>query len=222
MTPTSLVQLAQDWRGTLPAGGVMAEPKIDGWRGARFAGITGKTRLWTRQGHPIEGTAHILWRLDAIERAAGTRLMFDGEFQIDGSLAATKAWCERGWKLGGEAGTLFLFDAVPLDLWRKGFDPTPLHQRKARLRAWIQDAERDEWEWRPGSFGRDEGATPVVLLEDEWLFSAADVIHAAHRVWAAGGEGLMLKDPDAPYQRNRNTAWLKVKQENHTKWRNAA
>ena len=42
VTSTQLVQLAIDWRGTLPEGGVMAEQKIDGFRAARFAGVTGR------------------------------------------------------------------------------------------------------------------------------------------------------------------------------------
>lgn len=218
----SLCQLAGDWRGKLPEGGAMAEPKIDGFRAMRFTGIDGKVRLWTRNGMPIEGVGHILWQLDAIERAAGEPMFFDGEFQVEGTLDATKRWCERGWKLGGEAGVYHLFDAIPLSCWQAGGDPTPLYQRKARLKAAFEAATVDEWEWRPGSRGRDEGAIPVVLVEDQWLGSRADVVDEVRRVWADGGEGLVLKDSMAPYQRSRNGAWLKVKSENQAKWRNAA
>ena len=41
-----------------------------------------------------------------MEEVAGEPLFFDAEFQVDGTLLATKAWCERGHKLGGSAGTL--------------------------------------------------------------------------------------------------------------------
>ena len=217
-----LAQLASDWRGTIPTGGAMVEEKIDGWRAPRFPGIDGQVRIWTRNGMVIEGVGHILHRLARMERAAGEPMMFDGEFQVDGTLAATKHWCESGWKLGGEAGVYHVFDAMPLTAWRAGGDPTPLYQRKARLKALMEATAEPEWEWRPGSRGRDDGATSVVLIEDLWCETAADVADAARRIWAEGGEGVMVKDAYAPYQRNRNGAWLKVKHENQHKWRMAA
>lgn len=217
-----LCQLARDWTGGIPSDGTMIELKIDGWRALRFPGIDGKVRLWSRNGMPIEGVGHVLHQLERMERAAGEPCFFDGEFQVDGTLSATKAWCESGWKLGGEAGIYHVFDAMPLSAWRAGGDPTPAYQRKAWLKSLMEATAEPEWEWRAGSRGRDEGAILVVMVEDEWIFDAAGVVDAARRVWAAGGEGLMLKDPEAPYQRNRNGAWLKVKQENISKWRMAA
>ena len=58
-----LCHLAQDFRGTLPDGGLMCERKHDGWRGLYFAGIDRVKRLWTRNGMPIKGVAHILHRI---------------------------------------------------------------------------------------------------------------------------------------------------------------
>lgn len=209
----NLCQLARDWAGTMSHDGLLCEEKIDGFRALRFPGIDGVTRLWTRNGLPIEGTGHILHQLARLEREAGETLFFDGEFQVAGTLDATKRWCESGWKLGDEAGIYHLFDAMPLTQWRAGGDPTPLYQRKARLKALVEAVDTaPQWEWREGSHGRDEnGPIPVLLVEDEWCFSAPDVIDAATRVWAAGGEGCMAKLADAPYERRRSKAWLKVK-----------
>lgn len=206
-----LCQLAQDWRGLVSESGIMAETKIDGFRAIRFPGITGKVRLWTRQGMPIEGAGHILYRLERMERAAGEPMFFDGEFQVGETLAATKAWCESGWKLGGEAGIYHVFDAMPLSAWRAGGDPTPLYQRKKRLKELMDATAEPDWEWRAGSRGRDEGATAVRMIEDEWCFTASDVLDFTKRIWAAGGEGAMLKDAEAGYARKRSDAWLKVK-----------
>lgn len=207
----SLCQLAADWRGAIPGGGALIEPKIDGWRAMRFAGHSGRPQMWTRQGMPIEGVGHILWQLDRIEQAYGELMFFDGEFQVGGTLAATKAWCERGWKLGGEAGVYHLFDAMPLSRWKAGGDPTPLYQRKAWLKAAVEAAAADNWEWRPGSHGRDDGAPPVALVEDQWVFNAADALDFAKRIWAEGGEGAVLKSAESPYQRKRTDAWQKIK-----------
>lgn len=224
MIHTQLCQLAGDWRGVMPADGWMVEEKIDGFRCLYFTGIDGKARLWTRNGIPIEGCDHILYRLSLMEKAAGEPMFFDGELQVDFSLAATKAWVETGWKYGGEAGTYHAFDCLPFREWQTRSD-RPLWSRKAMLRdLWqtVEDSPDLTWEWRPGSRGRDEGATPVVLIEDGWAATAADAIDAANRIWVRRGEGVMLKDPMAPYQRKRTSAWLKVKQANQHYWRKAA
>lgn len=217
----SLCQLAGDWRGDLPAGGALAEQKIDGWRCLRFRGLSGEPHLWSRNGIPLEGLGHIAWHLDRMEEAAGEPMMFDGEIQIDGTLAATKHWLETGWKLGGERGHLTLFDCMTQDEWLAGGTATPLYERKARLRALAEAAAADQWEWRPGSHGRDHGAIPVTVAADQWLFDAGDVVREARAVWAAGGEGLVIKDAEAGYERRRNSRWMKVKVENQHKWSSA-
>lgn len=220
-----LAQLASDWRGHVLPHGMMGEPKIDGYRGIALTGIDGIRRMFTRQGHFVEGTGHILYFLSQMERVAGEPFVFDGEFQVDGTLDATKRWAESGHKLGGEAGHFYLFDCLPLSAWKRGGDPTPLYARKARLQALYQAVIEDEalqWEFRPGSRGDDGWLRSVSILPDQWVFGAQDALRAAQEIWAADGEGVMLKDPDSPYQRNRNASWMKIKRENAHKWSFAA
>lgn len=222
---TQLCQLASDWRGHVLPHGMMGERKIDGWRGIVLTGIDGIRRMFTRNGHWIEGTAHILYFLEHMERAAGEPMVFDGEFQVENSLDATKRWAESGHKLGGEAGHFYLFDALPLSAWKAGGDPTPLFQRKARLQALYQAVIEDEalaWEFRPGSRGDDGWLRSVSVLPDTWVFNAQGATEEARRIWADGGEGIVLKDPEAGYVRGRNGHWLKVKQANSHKWSMAA
>lgn len=216
--PTSLCQLSGRWDGkSVPAGGCFAQEKIDGYRALYFRGLDGQPNLWTRNGFVIEGVGHILHRLAMIEHAAGCHLMLDGEFQVGGTLAATKAWCEREWKHGGEAGTFHLFDALPFADWQRGGTSTPLHVRKQMLAGYVRaaDATPLSWEWREGTHGREPDEPAVVMVEDHWCNDAGDVLDLANRVWAAGGEGVMIKDAFAPYQRNRNDHWRKVKNANY-------
>lgn len=215
-----LCMLLGDWDGTLPEG-AMVEQKIDGFRGLRFQGVDGITRLWSRNGIPIEGTGHIAYLLDLMERVAGEPMFFDGEFQVGGTLADTKAWFERGWKTGGEAGILHLFDGFTLREWKAGICETPLAERKARVSALLAEALADPiaaWEFRPGCGGDDTWRRSVQMIPDQWAFEASDVVDMARRVWAEGGEGVVVKDPMAPYVRARTAYALKVKGANYHKW----
>lgn len=216
-----LCQLAGDWKGNVLPHGMMAEVKFDGFRCLRFRDIQGRNRLWTRQGMPIEGCDHIAHRLDLIEKEAGEPLFIDGELVVDGSLAATKRWVETDWRKGGEKGTFYAFDVLPYREWQKGGTNRPLYERKAMLKKLI-DAVGEPWEWRPRSHGRDEGAATVIYVEDEWVFTPEHALSVARGKWAQNLEGVMLKDPEAPYLRGRNGHWAKVKQANAHKWSMAA
>lgn len=224
--PRELCALLSDWRGQCPSGGTWHEQKFDGYRCLWFRGIDGKPRLFTRNGMPIEGCDHIAHRLSLFEEVAGMPLFVDGELVVDGSLAATKQWVETDWRKGGEAGIFHAFDICPYPDWRAGGWATPLYRRKE----WLKDLARQveehplySWEWRPGSRGRDEtGPSPVQIVEDGWAADAYDVARQARLVWRAGGEGLVVKDAESPYERKRVSMWAKVKECNQHKWERAA
>jgi ATP-dependent DNA ligase len=202
------------WTGSAPMnGGCIADPKIDGWHGLHFRDHEAKPRLWTMNGHEIHGAGHILHKLAAMEAVAGEPMMFDGEFQVDGCLSATKAWCETGYKTGGEAGTFFLFDCLTEREWRANDCDRPLIERKAMLKRLFDESERldDGWEWRPRTYGRQPKGPIVEIIEGEWCNDVPEIMDLANRVWATGGEGLVIKDAESIYRRERSKDWLKVK-----------
>jgi ATP-dependent DNA ligase len=216
-----LCQLASDFRGRILPHGMMLEQKIDGVRGLVFQGIDGITRMFTRKGYIVEGTAHILYLLSHMERLAGEPMVWDGEFQVDGCLEATERWANDGWKQGREAGHFHLFDCLPFSAWQRGGDPTPLFQRKAKLQALHKAVIEDEdlqWEFRPGSRGDDGWLRSVSILPDTWVVDPYGALSEARRIWAEGGEGVVLKDAEAPYLRQRNAHFLKMTRENALKW----
>lgn len=126
----NLCQLASDWNGIMPDGGLPCE--VDGWRAVCLPDHTSRR---TRNGHSIEGTAHILYRSAQIDRASGCPMVWNGEFQVGGALDATKRRAESGWKAGGEAGQMFLFDCMPLADWERARCAMPLVERNALLTA---------------------------------------------------------------------------------------
>jgi ATP-dependent DNA ligase len=205
--------LAGRWSGVMPdEAGALIERKHDGFRCLFFVGLDGQPGLWTRGGMPMPGASHILARLLEIGAAMGGQWMIDGELVVDGTLAATKAHYERGWRIG-DAGVFHAFDALPIGDWTRGRCDIPLFERKAMLARAISATAPDPtaWEWRAGTRGAGHGLDPVDMVTDIWAFTAADVEAEAQRAWAAGHEGVMIKQADAPYLRARSDAWLKLK-----------
>jgi len=187
--PVELCSLAVKWNGTVPAGGLIIQEKIDGIRALWIDG-----HLVTREGNAIGGTSHIAAALAGLERAFGRRMMFDGEFQVDGALRPTLRHFANGGRYG-DAGHLFLFDAVPLDDWRGDRCQMPL---TARLKA--LDA-----------VGAALAGDAVSVLPWRLCASPGGVQAEAAAVWTRGGEGLVAKVPDSIYRRRRGDAWAKVK-----------
>lgn len=206
--PSSLCQLARDWMGEIPEGGAMVERKHDGWRALWFKG-----QLWTRNGMPYRGIGHIVPVLQAIEREFGCPMFLDGEFVVGegvNTLAQTKAHQERGWR-GGDAGRLWLFDAMPLAAWEGDCCPTPLYARKQALTDAVGAMKAHPLSWEYSWW--ESGDCPVAVVPDQWAFDMADAETMAREVWSAGGEGVVIKDPMSAYRRNRNSAWCKYRRD---------
>ncbi len=205
--PSELVQLAGEWRGGVPAYGTWIEEKLDGVRACYIDGA-----LRTREGIEIGGVGHILHRLTGIERAYGRPLMFDGEFIAPGGYLATLRHIGQG-LCAPEGGTLHLFDILHAEEWRENDCDRPLYERKAMLTSLvrIQCDDDDGWTWRAGTHGKEPDGPPVAIIPDVWCSTQVEVEQMASEIWARGGEGVMLKDAESVYRRERSNAWRKYK-----------
>lgn len=205
--PRELVQLAGEWRGSLPDGGAMVEEKKDGVRAHYIGGI-----LRTREGIEIGGVGHILHRLGGIERAYGRKLFLDGEFIAPGGYLATLRHIGQGLR-APEGGTLHLFDCLHAEEWHSNDCDRPLYERKAMLSSLVRmQADSDDgWTWRAGTHGKEPDGPPVAIIPDVWCSTQADVEQMAAEIWARGGEGVVVKDAESVYRRERCNAWVKYK-----------
>ncbi len=186
-----LAQLAGVWRSELHPADNIVEPKLDGIR-ALYLGGTGR-HLVSREGSPLGCAAHCLDALLDLEAAYGKPMMFDAEFMAPGGLTETLRAFRRNRPVAG--GTLWLFDAVPLDRWEAAAHTAPLAARRATLLAMGARVQRAQ-----------------VGMVTGYPLDADATMTLARHFWKRGFEGLVVKDATQGYQRGRNNGWLKLKQ----------
>jgi ATP-dependent DNA ligase len=186
----ALCQLVRDYAGNPPArDGVIVEDKKDGWRMLWI-----NSELVTREGAPIHGADHIAEQLRRIEHKLCRPMFFDGEFIVANSFDATQAhMATRG--RNGDQGTLWLFDMMDMDVWRGDACGEALTARRRRLDALAVELTGEA----------------VQILPWRYFETAADIEADAAEVIAAGGEGIVMKDPNAVYRRQRSNAWQRIK-----------
>jgi ATP-dependent DNA ligase len=178
-----------DWAGKVPIGGAMVEMKIDGMRALGMDG-----ELCSREGSTIHGADHILATLREIEREACVPLFFDGEYQVGNCFRETVSHFKAAGGRG-DRGTLFLFDAIPMRVWR-GEDPCEtLQARRAKL---------------------DKLVAPFVgphlqLVPWAYMTDAAEIEAKARELIAAGGEGVVVKRALSTYRRIKSGDWQRIR-----------
>lgn len=184
--PPELCQLAATAKVLALGPDWVMEEKHDGvrllWKGGA---------LLTREGEPATFAEHLRPDFERLERRCGQPMFFDSEYTEASGFHATLAAVGRG----EGAGVAHVFACLPLDAWQAGKGGGPDLVRRHFLEAAFG-------EWEPDG---------LRLVVREPATSAPRVEEAARAIWARGGEGLMLKNRQAPYVRGRTSAWLKVK-----------
>ena len=97
---------------------------------------------------------------------------------------------------------LHLFDLAPLGCFRNGLWDKPQSERSEFVKAWVAEHSSvlkhvQALDWETVDLDTTEGQKRFVDLNK----AAVD----------GGYEGVMIKDPDAPYECKRTHAWLKAK-----------
>jgi ATP-dependent DNA ligase len=184
-----LCQLVSDWNGKVPFGGAIVEPKIDGMRALWIDG-----ELVSREGAPILGADHIAAKLRRLEHEACVPLFVDSEFQVGSSFRETVSHFKAAGGRG-DRGTLFVFDCLPMRVWR-GEDPCEaLHARRRKLDAMF-----------PSVAGPELQLVPWAYME-----SAEEIEAKARELIAAGGEGVVVKRAGATYRRTKDPSWQRIR-----------
>jgi len=183
------------------SGRKLIEVKLDGVRVITIVHPDGRVDQFSRNGKELVNFPHVKEQLAAIAGQFTEPMVLDGEI-MSGSFQDLMKQIHRKSDAQAQDAVLNLFDALPLVQFEKGTSSTTQTQRSEWVNAWFE-------------FNRD--ALPNVTVVGQELVDLDT--EAGQRKYKeinalaieGGYEGIMIKEPDAPYECKRSHAWLKLK-----------
>ena len=191
--------------------------KLDGIRRI-LVKENGVCRCYSRSGHEDTGLVEVIE--DA--KYLPNNTVYDGELLAAGTfkdcIAQRQATNSIANSKGTKTGLTFnVFDMVPLDEFRAGISNDKALVRKVTLGATLMDEsiqilEPEKWAMLIQAFGIHQPLKvirPVPILG--FVKNMSDVEPIVNKIWARGGEGVMLNSSIGKYEIKRSKELLKVK-----------
>ena len=178
------------------------EIKLDGVRVITV--IQGnKVEMFSRNGKQFHNFGHIIAEIEQViaKKPVPYDLVLDGEV-MSANFQDLMKQVHRKENVEASDAVLHLFDMIPLENFQQGVWDKPQHVRSQYVSVWVEQ-NKDVLEhvqaldWEDVDLDTPEGQTRFTELNK----AAVD----------GGYEGVMIKDPDAPYECKRTHAWLKAK-----------
>ena len=185
------------------------EVKLDGVRvitiiqGDTSHGNFSRVEMFSRNGKQFHNFGHIISEIEEVIKDSPPPydLVLDGEVMSANFQDLMKQVHRKDGKQSKDA-VLHLFDMCPLSEFQKGMWDKTQSFRSQAVKAWV-DQHKDvlkhvqTLDWEDVDLDTQEGQDRFVELNK----AAVD----------GGYEGVMIKDPEAPYECKRTHSWLKAK-----------
>ena len=201
--PVFTCQLAKDSNNHLSklAGKWLIDSKLDGSRLLTIVYPNGKVDQFSRNGKEMVNFPHIKEQLSTIASSFNKPMVLDGEI-MSSSFQDLMKQLRRKENVETQDAILYVFDMLPLDAFQQGIFNTPQESRSNYLRLWYSEIS--------------ELIPSIQILGQEMVDfdtkEGQDRFEELNRAAIDGGfEGIMLKNPAAPYVLKRSDAWLKKK-----------
>jgi DNA ligase-1 len=183
------------------SGKKLLEPKLDGVRCLTIVDYEARTVVqYSRNGKVLENFSHItdglLQHIDDFERS----YVIDGEV-VSSSFQALMTQVNRKSDVKADDAVLMAFDIIPLSEFKAGKSKLGQKRRSAMLKGFKASFDK------VGSI--DIVPQKEVDLDD--FVGQIDFKEFNKEAIDKGFEGIMIKDPEAPYVCKRHVAWLKQK-----------
>jgi DNA ligase-1 len=185
------------------AGQKLIEVKLDGVRVITIVYPDGRVDQYSRNGKELVNFEHIKNQFAEIAHELDEPYVFDGEI-MSSSFQDLMKQVHRKSNVKANDAILYLFDILTLEDFQKGKSKVSQQERSDMLRNWYYEGEM---------FLVLEN---VQILEQELVDLDTDAGQKTfkeinQKAIDGGYEGIMIKDPAAPYECKRSHSWLKLK-----------
>lgn len=156
----------------------------------------GGTYATTQEGVNMACCDHLLADFEDMARVLGEPTFFQAEYVVPDAAGKEDLGRTAGALNSGQpTGSAFVYDAVPLSVWRGELQSSSLYVR----RRFLAEAHAISRPALVRMAGHAQG------FDQEGIELAAGI------AWQDGWEGLVVKDLEAPFVRRRDPSWMKVK-----------
>jgi DNA ligase-1 len=187
------------------SGKKLIEVKLDGVRVLTIVRSDGRVDMFSRNGKELVNFPHIVEQLSAVVKTHGTDknidVVLDGEIMSSSFQDLMKQVHRKDNVEAGDA-ILNLFDVIPLEEFEKGFWDKSQTARSDMIYYWHKTYK----DMLPNVSVVGHELVDLDTLEGQTRYKEINA-----KAIAGGYEGIMLKDPEAPYECKRSVAWLKLK-----------
>jgi DNA ligase-1 len=202
--PTFSCQLAHDsanHEGKL-TGKKLVEVKLDGVRVITVVWPDGRVLQFSRNGKELVNFEHIKEELALNANTFTEPMVLDGEV-MSSSFQDLMKQVHRKDNVAANDAVLWLFDILPLSAFESGIFNTIQRDRSSWLHNWYNNKLNKSM-----SYVRclDQAIVDLDTDEGQNLFRMYNKSAIENNY-----EGIMIKDPLAPYECKRTTSWLKLK-----------
>lgn len=165
---------------------------------------TGTVTQYTRNGKINENFPEIREALTELLADLPGSIVLDGEI-VGNSFQELMTQLNRKSKKNSANAKLAVFDIIPLDDFRKGYSA---HTQKVRHEHLTSLAEAGLFQQYTGD---SVYVVPKIAVDLDTPEGQAAFREFNRKAIEAEYEGIMVKDPESPYECKRSIAWLKIK-----------
>jgi DNA ligase-1 len=203
IVPTFSCQLAQDStdQQTKMTGTKMLEVKLDGVRVLTFVYPDGRVVQFSRNGKELDNFPKIREQFVGISSFLSDPWVFDGEI-MSAKFQDLMKQLNRKENVQTDDAVLHLFDMIPMQEFIVGSCDTPQDIRSESLSIWYDFVK--------------EHTPNIQILSNQMVdlnsVTGREIFREINEKAIEGGyEGIMIKDPSAPYECKRSSSWMKLK-----------
>jgi DNA ligase-1 len=183
------------------AGPKLLEHKIDGVRVLTIIDRSNNTvTQLSRNGKPLDNFGHVTAQLQSVIDQFTQSVVLDGEIMSSNFQALMKQ-VQRKSDVNAQDAVLMLFDMIPLADFRRGRSPQTQKQRSAQLTKLKPVFDQ---------LSSIQIIEQTLVNFDEYVGQLQFEDYNRQAI-EQGLEGIMIKDPQAPYECKRTHHWLKIK-----------